>query len=161
MNNRIDGKSSLDETVSNALAHTYGNLSRRSFLSFMTRKLIGLAGVVVASEVLPYLASDAFADAGCGLHGFPCSGGCGGGGVGTSWVQCCPVGTGSMCSYTCCRHTDYCGTQPEGWPEGCTGHAEGIAWCGGSGAYICTVSACSGTFGSVGMCSGACNGPSC
>ena len=158
----------LDAIVSRNLASRYGNLSRRSFLSGLTRKLIGLAGVSLAAEIFPYLASPAFADApggagpNCGLHGNPCQGGCMGGSAAASWQQCCKVN----CCYQCCTYTDFCNPPntlpPPGWPHNCTGTASGTLWCRPPTLtlYICTMTACSGAYTTLSSCTSGC-APSC
>jgi hypothetical protein len=145
--------SPLDDAISKSLGDMYGNLSRRSFLSAVTRKLIGLTNVVVAAQVMPFLAPLAKAapqyavDERCGLHGYVCGpGNCQGGVVGHKWVQCCVADRDSCPSlYSCCQYTDYCGPEPLEY-SGCDGvPPSGTSWCGPppNRSYRCTRIVCS------------------
>lgn len=138
----------VDKVVSHALDNSFTNISRRSFLSLLTRKLIGLTGVAVAAEVFPYFVprAEALVPTDCGLHGWICTSGtpCNGGVVGNKWVQCCQVPVPCDWKYKCVSYVDYCGTRPGNWPNGCVGNFidDAISWCGGAGGpnaeYICT-----------------------
>lgn len=148
--------SSLDRAISNNLGETYGNLSRRSFLSVLTRKLIGLTNVVVASEVLPFLAAPVGAapqyevEENCGLHGYIChTGNCSGGVIGRKWVQCCEAVHTDSCpsKWACCTYTDFCGPTELQY-SGCTGvPPAGTSWCGPppNTFYRCTSITCYGS----------------
>jgi hypothetical protein len=162
--------SRLDDALSKQLARTYGNLTRRSFFSMATRKVLKLAGIAVASEVLPYLATDARADVECGLHGYVCNPQttCNGGTQGISWVQCCfnhacLPGSPGFDHWQCCAYTDYCGTRPANWGNGCSGPTpSGTAWCGEApGQYICTTLQCMYSLSSQAACEQQCVGPVC
>jgi hypothetical protein len=164
----------IDTAVGRALQTQYANLSRRSFLSSLTRQVFGLVGVSLAAEVLPYLAAPAQAEGwgdgwtDCGLHGYVCDGTTtcsgSGGSLGASWVQCCEK---PLCPafWKCCTYTDYCGTRPQNWGTGCYGNyiAGAPAWCGGaSGSYLCTIYSCTPTeWLSLANCQAHCAGSSC
>jgi hypothetical protein len=151
--------SSLDTAVSQKLAKKYGDLSRRSFFSLATRQLIGVAGVTVASEFLPFMTNTAYAQTTCALHGYVCdtTTSCRGGTAGSHWMQCCEIGCNI---WQCCTYTDYCGTRLGTWPAGCTGTIpSGTSWCGSApGAYICTTVGCTGTtYSTYASCDQACS----
>lgn len=158
-------ESPVDKALSAKLKQRYGRLSRRSFFSLATRTLIQAAGITVAAEVMPFLASVAKADGYCGLHGWicgtgTCTGGASGGPAGR-WNQCCEIGCGI---WGCIGYFDRCGTRPANWGVGCTGvQPSGQPWCGTAGGqYICTEVARSGTFGSLSSCQAGCTGaPAC
>jgi len=160
---RPSGGTSADQALSNVLARSYGNLTRRSFLSILTRRLIALAGVPLAAQVFPYFAGEARADIYCGLHGYLCgTGNCSGGSAGASWVQCCEAAACPPGTYMCCSYTDYCGTRPQNWGAGCGGNYQqgSQAWCGqASGVYICTSVTCSGGHPSLFSCQQNCEVP--
>jgi hypothetical protein len=158
---RDRSRSSLDKAIAHTLGAAYGNLSRRSFLSVLTRRLIGLTSVVVAAEVLPFLATPVKAapqyvvDDRCGLHGYICgTGNCRSGVVGHKWVQCCEAAhyTGACPSkWSCCQYTDYCGTEPLAH-AGCTGFPpSGTSWCGSAPNtfYRCTKITCIENYNSM------------
>jgi hypothetical protein len=149
----------LDNAISRTLGETYGNLSRRSFLSGLTRRLIGLTSVAVAAEVLPFLAAPVRAanpyevETLCGLHGYKCAtGNCTGGVMGRRWVQCCEAVRDSCpTKWSCCRYTDYCGPT-ELQHSGCTGVTPGgTSWCGPAPNtfYRCTDVQCAITSASL------------
>lgn len=152
--------SSVDHAIANTLDEAYGNLTRRSFLSMVTRKLIGLTGVVVASEVLPFLAAPLKAagqyevEQDCGLHGYHCaSGNCDGGTPGRKWVQCCPANHTDSCptKWSCCTYLDYCGPVELEY-SGCQGvEPGGTSWCGPAPNtfYRCTWAECPTDVGSL------------
>lgn len=145
----VKEESPVDRVVAKALGNTYGQLSRRAFLSKVTRKILSISGFVIGAEIIPFLASEAHADVWnrCGLHGWICgTGTCSGGTIGAKWIQCCPP---PLCPnlFQCCTYTDYCGTRPPGWGTGCDGATpSGTLWCGQApGLYICTEVSCSVT----------------
>lgn len=157
----------VDIVVGRALQTRYANLSRRAFLSSLTRKVFGLAGIGLAPQVFPYFVPNARA-AGmtCGLHGYDCDSAtpCSGGSVGASWVQCCARPT-CPATYKCCTYTDFCGTRASNWGTGCHGnYIQGApAWCGNApGQFICTSTVC-GThiYGALSSCERDCTGNSC
>lgn len=151
---QLRSNSSLDRTLAITLGEAYGNLSRRSFLSVLTRKLIGLTGVAVAAEVLPFMAAPVRAapqyeiEDMCGLHGYRCdTGNCSGGVAGRRWVQCCEAIHTSSCptKWACCSYLDYCGPS-ELQHSGCEGATpSGTSWCGPAPNifYRCTLIECS------------------
>lgn len=156
-NPESDVGAAVDRAVSRALDRRYANLSRRSFLSLLTRRLVGLTGIVVAAEVFPYLASTAHAAfSECGLHGWICgTGNCSGGTAGQTWVQCCEL---PQCppKWKCCTYRDYCGTPPPNHPTNCQGvEPSGTLWCN-NGEYICTTIACAGNYSSPSSCTSGC-----
>src|SRR5690606_35215237 len=65
-------EAALDSVMRQMLVDNYGQLTRRSFLSRMTRKLFALTGVSLAAQVFPYFAPEAQAASPtwCGLHGW-------------------------------------------------------------------------------------------
>jgi hypothetical protein len=171
MPNDENDPSVLDGAVAKMLTTNYGQLTRRGFLSHVTRQLLNLAGVSVAAQVFPYFISDAEAVPGnqCGLHGRTCRAGtlCATGLPNTAaqaaWVQCCKV---EKCNtdYRCCTYTDWCGLRPAGWPDGCDPHINNAtgtsSWCT-MGEYVCTQTSCSATYGSLKTCTDNCSGSSC
>ncbi len=159
MSSRNEGDRSVaDNTLSRALARRYGTLSRRSFLSVVSRKLVTLAGVPIAAQVFPYFASSAYAaNEDCGLHGRICTPTCTGGTNQLQWVQCC-ITQECPTKYKCCHYIDKCGTRWPTYPSGCSGDASGTAWCS-SGEYICTILSCDvSTYGNLTTCQGFCSG---
>jgi hypothetical protein len=161
-------RSPVDAAIANTLTRKFGMLSRRAFLSVATRKVLSLAGVAVASEVLPFLASDAYAaePTWCGLHGWICgTGNCSGGsrGVGASarWVQCCQTGCGI---YQCISYWDRCSTTTPPPASGCQGVSPPAGyppWCGSdmSLKYVCTeVEPIPTQYPNAGYCASACQG---
>lgn len=160
--------SPLDAVLERVLARRYANLSRRSFLSVMTRKIITLAGVPVAAQVFPYFAPTARASTVCGLHGYLCDqGACISAGTTPAnfWVQCCDV---SVCpvTYRCCIYRDYCGTRPPNWGNStCLGSPpSGSEWCGAApGEYVCTTVNCppTPTYSDLASCALGCGGAKC
>lgn len=52
-------EAALDSVMRQMLVDNYGQLTRRSFLSRMTRKLFALTGVSLAAQVFPYFAPEA------------------------------------------------------------------------------------------------------
>jgi hypothetical protein len=159
----------VDALLGRVLRDSYAPLSRRSFLSALTRKIFALAGVSLVSEVMPFLATEArAADAPtwCGLHGWICESGttCYGGTPRATWVQCCEIPTGTPpCPmvYTCCRYTDYCApTRPSNWGTDCHIGKQpcGLPWCGESGGmYLCTTVQCSGNYSTFPQCANGCS----
>lgn len=140
-NTRTEKGSALDRVVARNLASRYGNLTRRGFFSMATRKLVGLTGVALGVQMLPYLAEVARADNYCGLHGTLCGGACTAPTQGIFWVACCPTDTCPV-SYTFCTYTDYCAANPI---AGCVG--SGHTWCNPDTlAYVCTMVGCAGTY---------------
>jgi hypothetical protein len=154
-------RTGTDSALSKALAKRYGKLTRRSFLSVVTRKLVTFAGVPLAAQVFPYFVSTAHAaNENCGLHGYICTAGCTGGANQLMWVQCC-ITQECPTKYQCCKYIDKCGVRPAGWPGGCIGDADGDAWCT-SGEYICTVTQCDFTkYANLSSCQSGCIGPAC
>lgn len=142
--------SPLDDTLSRGLSSKFGNLSRRAFLSKLTRQIIGMTGVFVAAEFLP---SIALADPGCGRHGWACgaiNGNCQTtvprATAHSSWVQCCEI-AGCPTQWVRCTYTDYCRTIQGApfAPFNCTGPNTGISWCNGDAntvEFICTEMSC-------------------
>ncbi len=145
--------SAVDRVVGQALARRYRNLSRRSFLSIVTRGAIRVAGVALAARILPYTVSTAVADSDCGLHGRHCVPPCVGGSEQLAWKMCCGVGAdaGECPYYQCCSYIDQCGA----YPPGCGLLGSGTAWCY-SGNYICTVTSCMGFYQDVSQCTAYC-----
>jgi hypothetical protein len=157
----------VDAALERALSRRSANLSRRSFLSGMMRKLITLAGVPIAAQVFPYFARTAQANTLCGLHGYWCGfGTCTQAGTqpANAWVQCCDVSSCPV-SYRCCTYRDYCGQRPAGWGNGtCLGQPpSGSEWCGGTdGDYVCTTVNCSATsYSTLASCTLNCGGAQC
>lgn len=156
---------SIDVAIGKTLQKTYGQLTRRSFLSGATRKLISLTGIGVAAQMFPYFANEAHATETCGLHGWICNEftPCYGGSIGANWIQCCQMNAPRPV-FSCCTYTDYCGTRPPNWGDDCYGNEpSGPAWCGGAGgSYICTLFNCSGQWSTLSACQSGCSGsPSC
>jgi hypothetical protein len=162
----------VDQLVNKMLTTRFKHVSRRSFLSKLTRLAFGAAGVTVAAraalelrpaaaQVPPPPPNAPWASGGwqgCGLNGFLCgTGSCtppanlvGGG----SWSKCC---FDPSCGFWfSCTYNDMCGTVARTWNgSDCSG--QGILygatnWCTGttlpdgtlSQKYWCTVVACSG-----------------
>jgi hypothetical protein len=160
----------IDVAMGKALRKTYGNVTRRSFLSGTTRKLLSLAGVGIAAQVFPFFAKDAKAQFGtgatCGLHGPICVSGtpCSGGVPRLSWKACCQIPISAPpCPtvYICCNYVDYCllapASPPANWPIGCAGPPpSGVSWCGGVGTYVCTSFSCGASYQSWGDCANYC-----
>ena len=160
-------QSSIDSVVSNALHSRYAHLSRRAFMSVVTRKLIGLAGIGLAAEVLPFAIPDAEAqiyNPNCGLHGPKCgTGNCTNAGAQAvnRWVACCPKPVGCTQKYACCTYTDWCSTSARPYtPTGCVGPAQsGTLWCSlYITKYWCTTVSCDGSF-STSSCGNTCGPP--
>lgn len=152
------GATPLDEAIGTMLAGAYGNLSRRSFLSVITRKVMTLAGVALAARALPYLIPEAHANITCGLHGRICGTNhpnCHGGTKQLCWKQCCETAADTtQCSFwQCCVYSDYCGTRP----KGCEPFGSGTPWCS-DGDYLCTTLDCSLVFESINTCATNCAG---
>jgi len=158
---------SVEGAIRQRLRKKYGQLTRRSFLSAVTRKVFSLAGVGVAAQLLPYAAQEARAQSSmgalCGLHGFFCnaSSPCSGGTPGAAWVQCCQIDVQAPpCPtvFTCCTYRDYCGTRPQGWPNGCAGtYVGGTNWCGTApGDYLCTTINCALSYQNFQACQNNC-----
>lgn len=152
---RHPDQSPIDSVLSHALQSKYANLSRRAFLSAVTRRLIGLTGIAVATEVLPFLVPAAQAqqhDPDCGLHGPKCdTGNCTKVGAEpmSRWVACCPKAVGCTQKWQCCTYTDWCATTPRPYtPTNCVGPAQsGTSWCSVPVPhYWCTTSTCAGAF---------------
>lgn len=159
----------VDVVLGNWLQRQYGQITRRSFLTGLTRKAISLGGISLAAHVFPFLVPEARAQAGtgalCGLHGYHCgSGTCHGGTAAFAWTACCQIPVSAPpCPtiFACCSYLDFCGTRPQGWPDGCAGPRAGSSWCAATGDYICTTSSCGATYQSSGECESYCLGPSC
>jgi hypothetical protein len=159
----------VDIALGKLLQRNYGQITRRSFLSGLTRRAISVAGIGLASQVLPFMVPEAEAQVpggptACGLHGYICSGSCFGGSSKLSWSACCQIPVSAPpCPqvWACCNYTDYCGTRPVGWPFGCQGPIGGTSWCGGGGDYICTTMSSGATYSSQPDCQNHCLGPSC
>jgi hypothetical protein len=144
-------QSAIDARLSRRLAKTYGTLSRRSFLSLLTRRVIGAAGVVLAAEVMPFWPNDAMAQSvNCGLHGTVCNATCSKTGDMLAWTQCCELGCGA---WYCCSYFDVCGTLPAGCNSG-----SGTAWCLNGQIYRCTIVECdtNHAYSSAPECAGHC-----
>jgi len=147
----------VDEAITGALAKTYRHLSRRAFLSSLTRKAIGLAGVAIAARALPLIVPEAQAQiqSTCGLAGRLCGGACQGGAAEQSWMQCCPgpAGPGECPYYTCCSYQDLCAASR---PAGCGALGGAVSWCSGTDLYICTQFVCNGFYENQSSCSVGC-----
>ena len=144
----------VDEAITGKLSKKYRDLSRRAFLSFLTRKAIAVAGVAVAAQALPFLVPVARAQVStCGLDGRTCASPCTGGIAQDAWVACCQVGSGASCYFTCCFYTDLCQAS---LPSGCGSFGSGFPWCNGSSLYVCTVIECSGQYASQSLCQSDC-----
>jgi hypothetical protein len=161
------GEQIVDRIISRYLARRYPALSRRSFLSMLTRQAIRVAGITVAAEVLPFLPSDAQAQSvGCGLHGYQCDWQttCNSGDYGAVWVRCCEIPS-CVTYWFCVAYRDRCGTQPPDWGTNCHGnYVKGSdAWCGAvEGDYICTDVTVQGMHTSQTSCNNSCKaGPVC
>ena len=148
-------QSVLDITLSNALDSRYANLSRRAFVSAMTRKLIGLTGIALAAEVMPFMVPRSHAqveDPYCGLHGPLCgTGNCHNTGAQAvnRWVACCPkLVPPCIQKYQCCTYTDWCATTDRPYtPNGCGPAQSGTLWCSiFITKYWCTSVSCSGAY---------------
>ena len=142
-----DESTVLDGALRDRLAQSYGNLSRRSFLAGLTRRVIALAGVMVAAEMLPMPARG---QEECGRHGWKCgTGNCSASLNGAvqrdKWVQCCNSET-DCGKYLRCSFVDICRNSVQyGFFEdsGCEGPNGGMPWCGGMPyQFICTQSSC-------------------
>jgi hypothetical protein len=164
-----DQQSALETTFARILSGRYGTLSRRSFLSAATRRIIALAGVPIVAQVFPYFAGTAKANTLCGLHGYWCGyGTCNtsaGAAIADAWVQCCDVAPCPV-TYRCCTYRDYCGTRPANWGNAtCLGPGlgSGSTWCGATpGDYVCTTVNCSPTvFSTLSACATNCGGAKC
>ncbi len=162
-----EGTTRVEAALERALARRYANLSRRSFLSVMMRRIITLAGVPIAAQVFPYFARTANANTLCGMHGYWCDhGACTSAGTtpANSWVQCCDVAPCPV-TYRCCTYKDYCGTRPPGWGNAtCLGRPpSGSEWCGAApGEYVCTTVNCSPTvYSDLTSCKLGCGGAKC
>jgi hypothetical protein len=161
---RRGGDSGVDSAISRALAKPYRQMTRRSFLSGVTRKLFAAAGVGLAAEVFPFFVQDAQASGPeyCGLHGVPCAevGACNGGELGTSWVQCCPMPVSAPpCPtiYRCCTYVDRCSTTTQP-PQSC--HGSGTSWCRSpTDFYWCTEVLCTGEHNTLELCRSNCFPP--
>jgi hypothetical protein len=161
-------QSTIDTVLSRALHARYANLSRRAFVSMVTRKVVGLTGIALAAEVLPFMAPVAHAQVSnpdCGLHGPKCNtGNCTNSGAQpvNRWVQCCPKLV-KPCTqkYQCCTYTDWCATTPRPYnPSGCSGPGQsGTRWCSlFITNYWCTTVSCSGAYGDT-SCGNLCGPP--
>jgi hypothetical protein len=163
-------QAAIDQALGKVLRKRYGQLTRRSFLSGATRKLLSLAGVGIAAQVLPFFAKEAnaqqsFVGPTCGLHGPICSSVtlCNNAGAvpRLTWNACCQIPTSvPPCPmvYICCTYTDWCVlgplTVPPLWPNGCAGPPpSGVSWCGGIGTYICTTFSCGASYNTWQDCS--------
>ena len=153
--------SPLDVALGHTLAQSYGNLSRRSFLAALTRQVMSLTGMVLASQIFPMPARG---DENCGLHGHPCgTGNCLTTATGAvsrfMWVQCCVPENGCSGTYQRCTYRDYCrnsDTYGEFDPQGCAPPGpSGTTWCypgGGPWSYVCTTTACGDTYPTLQQC---------
>jgi hypothetical protein len=153
----------VDAAIAKSLSTAYRDLSRRAFLSSLTRKAMAFAGVAVAAQALPFVIRDARAQtqSTCGLTGRLCGSPCTGGVGQLWWTACCLGGSGGggQCSYyTCCTYQDLCAAS---FPAGCGRMGGGaLAWCT-SGVYICTTVCCRGFFQDFASCNGSCSGAAC
>lgn len=152
----------FDAAFSKALRKNYSQVTRRSFLSGLTRNIFSVAGIGVASQVLPFFAPEAKAQdwtqgAYCGLHGKICVANtqCYGGVVGYAWSACCkiPISTPPCPTvYVCCNYTDHCGDPLPNF-NGCIGpEPSGQSWCGAFGFYRCTTFTCGASYNSMYAC---------
>lgn len=163
--------SSIDLALAKALRGRYGQLTRRSFLSGVTRRMMALSGVTLAAQVFPYFVPEAHATGVgvmCGNHGYYCgTGNCTIGGDAAPknwWKACCSIQvTAPPCPtvYMCITYTDYCGTQPTGWPDHCGGVRSGTDWCSGMGDYICTTTTPGPSYSTPDDCTNNCLGAHC
>jgi hypothetical protein len=150
---------SVDEAISKTLSGRYGNLTRRGFLSGVSRSLLKLTGVTLAAQVLPFFPGKAQAQAygdDCGLHGYTCgTGNCQQSSATVEswhWVQCCgyPVDPCTT-AWQCRRYIDHCSNTFHS-PSGCTGNMDGgtPSWCNWYSAshphYVCTTSIATGPY---------------
>lgn len=143
----------LDKIIAAELSRHSRFISRRAFLSRLSKGVLALAGVSIAATIGLYEvpSAEAFepppAWEQCGLHGYYCSPTCNGGtsSLGYGWVQCCE--NPSTSQWYCCAYSDQCSATPV-TVSGCKGTQPcGPKWYANPGSvyYICTNASCSPT----------------